>query len=158
MTQAALPAMRRAGAGVVVGVSTLSGRIPWRSLFGMYSASKMALAAILEALELELGPEGVRAVLIEAGVVRTELALADGRERDGGRAGVGVCAGPRWCPRDAPRHPRGVRAQAHEVARGDRARPTERAPPPPPPPPPPKKKKKKKKQKKKKKKQNRFEL
>jgi NAD(P)-dependent dehydrogenase (short-subunit alcohol dehydrogenase family) len=71
--QAALPAMRRAGSGVVVGVSSLSGRIPV-PLFGMYSGSKLALAAVLEALALELGPVGVRAVLIEAGVVRTELA------------------------------------------------------------------------------------
>jgi NAD(P)-dependent dehydrogenase (short-subunit alcohol dehydrogenase family) len=71
--QAALPAMRRAGCGVVVGVSSLSGRIPV-PLFGMYSASKLALAAVLEALALELGPAGVRAVLMEAGVVRTELA------------------------------------------------------------------------------------
>ena len=71
--QAVLPAMRRAGSGVAVGVSSLSGRIPV-PLFGMYSASKLALAAIHEALALELGPAGVRAVLIEVGVVRTELA------------------------------------------------------------------------------------
>ncbi len=73
VTQAALPAMRRAGSGVVVGVSTLAGRIPV-PLFGMYAASKLALAAVFEALALELGPAGVRAVLIEAGVVRTEFA------------------------------------------------------------------------------------
>jgi NAD(P)-dependent dehydrogenase (short-subunit alcohol dehydrogenase family) len=71
--QAVLPGMRRAGSGVVVGVSSLAGRIPV-PLFGMYSGSKLALAAALEALALELGPAGVRAVLIEAGVVRTELA------------------------------------------------------------------------------------
>jgi NAD(P)-dependent dehydrogenase (short-subunit alcohol dehydrogenase family) len=71
--QAALPAMRQAGSGVVVGVSSLCGRIPV-PLFGMYSASKLALAAVLEALALEVGPAGVRAVLIEAGVVRTEFA------------------------------------------------------------------------------------
>jgi NAD(P)-dependent dehydrogenase (short-subunit alcohol dehydrogenase family) len=71
--QAALPAMRRAGSGVVVGVSSLAGRIPV-PLMGMYGGSKLALAAVLEALALELGPAGVRVVLIEAGVVRTELA------------------------------------------------------------------------------------
>lgn len=71
--QAALTAMRRAGSGVVVGVSSLAGRIPV-PLLGMYSASKLGLAAVLEALALEVGPAGVRAVLIEAGVVRTELA------------------------------------------------------------------------------------
>lgn len=71
--QAALPGMRRAGRGVVVNVSTLSGRIPL-PLFGMYSASKLALAAVSDALALELAPAGIRVVLVEAGVVRTELA------------------------------------------------------------------------------------
>ncbi len=90
--QAALPAMRRAGSGVVVGVSTLAGRIPV-PLFGMYSASKLALAAVLEALALELGPAGVRAVLIEAGVVRTEFARSTivsgaASERESAYAGV----------------------------------------------------------------------
>lgn len=63
--------MRRAGSGVVVAVSSLAGRIPV-PLFGMYSGSKLALAAVLEALALELGTAGVRVVPIEAGVVRTE--------------------------------------------------------------------------------------
>jgi len=71
--QAALPAMRRVGAGVVVNVSTLSGRIPL-PLFGMYSASKLALAAVSEALALELETCGIRVVLLEAGVVRTDFA------------------------------------------------------------------------------------
>lgn len=71
--QAALPAMRRAGRGVVVGVSTLSGRIPL-PLFGMYSASKASLGALCEALALEVAPIGLRVVLLEAGIVRTELA------------------------------------------------------------------------------------
>jgi NAD(P)-dependent dehydrogenase (short-subunit alcohol dehydrogenase family) len=71
--QAALPAMRRAGRGVVVSVSTLTGRVPL-PLFGMYSATKLSLAAVSEAVALELGPSGIRVVLLEAGVVRTEFA------------------------------------------------------------------------------------
>lgn len=71
--QEALPAMRRAGSGVVVGVSTLSGRIPL-PLFGMYSASKVALGALCEALALEVASDGIRVILVEAGVVRTEFA------------------------------------------------------------------------------------
>jgi NAD(P)-dependent dehydrogenase (short-subunit alcohol dehydrogenase family) len=71
--QAVLPAMRGAGSGAVVGVSSLAGRIP-TPLMGMYGGSKLALATILESLALELGPAGVRAVLVEAGVVRTDLA------------------------------------------------------------------------------------
>ena len=71
--QAALPAMRHAGRGVVVSVSTLAGRIPL-PFFGMYSASKLSLGALSEALALELAPVGIRVVLLEAGVVRTEFA------------------------------------------------------------------------------------
>lgn len=73
VAQAALPGMRRAGRGVVVNVSTLAGRIPL-PLFGMYSATKLALAAMSDALALELGASGIRVVHIEAGVVRTDFA------------------------------------------------------------------------------------
>ena len=65
--------MRRASRGVVVNVSTLAGRIPL-PLFGMYSATKLALAAMSDALALELGASGIRVVHIEAGVVRTDFA------------------------------------------------------------------------------------
>ncbi|MFN8108775.1 MAG: SDR family oxidoreductase [Thermoleophilia bacterium] len=71
--QAAMPAMRERGHGVLVSVSTLSGRIPL-PLFGMYSATKLSLAAVSEALALEVAPFGLRVVLIEAGVVDTEFA------------------------------------------------------------------------------------
>lgn len=71
--QAAVPAMRRAGRGTIVAVSTLAGRVPL-PLFGMYSATKLSLAAVSEAAAMELGPTGIRVVVIEAGVVRTEMA------------------------------------------------------------------------------------
>jgi len=73
VAQAALPGMRRAGRGVVVNVSTLAGRIPF-PLFGMHSATKLSLAAMSDALALELGTAGIRVVHIEAGVVRTDFA------------------------------------------------------------------------------------
>ena len=73
VAQAALPGMRRASRGVVVNVSTLAGRI-LLPLFGMYSATKLALAAMSDALALELGASGIRVVHIEAGVVRTDFA------------------------------------------------------------------------------------
>lgn len=71
--QEVLPAMRERRRGVVVNMSTLSGRVPL-PLFGIYSATKLSLAAVSEALALELGGHGVRVVLIEAGVVDTEFA------------------------------------------------------------------------------------
>jgi len=71
--QAALPAMKGGGGGVVVSVSSLIGEIPL-PLFGMYSATKLSLRALSEALALEVAPSGIRVILVEAGVVRTELA------------------------------------------------------------------------------------
>jgi NAD(P)-dependent dehydrogenase (short-subunit alcohol dehydrogenase family) len=71
--QAALPAMRTAGSGVVVSVSSLIGRVPF-PLFGMYSATKLSLCALSESLALELAPAGIRVILVEAGVVNTDLA------------------------------------------------------------------------------------
>lgn len=73
VTQRAMPAMRRAGRGTVVNVSTLAGRVPV-PLFGVYGATKLGLAALSEALALEAADAGIRVVLLEAGVVRTELA------------------------------------------------------------------------------------
>jgi NAD(P)-dependent dehydrogenase (short-subunit alcohol dehydrogenase family) len=55
---AALPALRRAGGGVVIGVSSVEGvrAVP---LHGPYTASKWALRALYDCLRVELAQEGV---------------------------------------------------------------------------------------------------
>jgi len=68
--QAVLPAMREAGAGAVVNVSSIGGRIT-NPLVGVYHASKYALTALSEALAMEVGPFGVRVVTVEPGMVAT---------------------------------------------------------------------------------------
>lgn len=73
--QEVLPRMRERRRGVVVSVSTLAGRVPL-PLFGLYSATKLSLAAVSDAVALELGAHGVRTVLMEAGVVDTEFATS----------------------------------------------------------------------------------
>ena len=72
VTRAVLPAMRAAGSGVVVNVSSLAGRVA-APFGGWYSASKYALEALTEALHYELGPFGVRVALIEPGGFPTEF-------------------------------------------------------------------------------------
>ena len=54
---AALPALRRAGGGVIIGVSSVEGvrAIP---LHGPYTASKFALRALYDSLRMELAEEG----------------------------------------------------------------------------------------------------
>jgi NAD(P)-dependent dehydrogenase (short-subunit alcohol dehydrogenase family) len=78
MAQLVLPTMRAQGAGRIVNVSTMGGRvvIPF---IGSYNASKFALEAMSDALRMETRPFGVRVVLIEPGGVRTNFNAAANR-------------------------------------------------------------------------------
>jgi NAD(P)-dependent dehydrogenase (short-subunit alcohol dehydrogenase family) len=73
VTRAFLPPMRERGQGRVVIVGSIMGRLTM-PLLGAYNASKHAVAAITEALRLELGPFGITVVLVEPGAVRTGFA------------------------------------------------------------------------------------
>lgn len=72
VTQAALPAMRRAGRGTIVNVSSVAGRVPI-PFAGPYCASKHALEAMSDALRVELWPFGIRVVLVEPGPIETRF-------------------------------------------------------------------------------------
>jgi short-subunit dehydrogenase len=73
LTRAVLPAMLSRGAGRIVNVSSVSGRIP-APLLGAYHASKYALEALSDALRMEVAAFGVQVVLVEPGTIRTEFA------------------------------------------------------------------------------------
>jgi NAD(P)-dependent dehydrogenase (short-subunit alcohol dehydrogenase family) len=70
LLRAALPAMREQRSGVVIAMSSLSGRVP-RPFIGLTSASKHALEALYETLAFEMAPFGVRVKIIEPGMFRT---------------------------------------------------------------------------------------
>ncbi|MEV0676492.1 SDR family oxidoreductase [Actinosynnema sp. NPDC050436] len=55
--QAALPALRRAGGGVVIGIASVEGvrSVPWQA---PYAASKFALRALYDSLRVELAQSG----------------------------------------------------------------------------------------------------
>lgn len=72
MIKATLPAMRAAGRGVIVVVSSLSGLIGLPG-DGAYAASKFALEGACESLAGEVGRFGVRVVVVEPGGVSTEF-------------------------------------------------------------------------------------
>ena len=98
MTQAVLPALRRAR-GRIVNVSSIGGRIAL-PLVGPYAASKFALEAVSDSLRREVRQFGVDVILIEPGGVKTPIwkkgsALAD------------------EMPADMP--PRGAAVREHDV-------------------------------------------
>lgn len=66
MIRAVLPAMRGAGSGLIINVSSQLGRVIAPS-YGMYSPSKFALEALSEGLAYELVPHGVEVTVIEPG-------------------------------------------------------------------------------------------
>ena len=67
-----LPIMRRQGAGTIVNVSSVAGRVS-TPLLGAYCASKFALEALSDALRGEARPFGVRVVLVEPGSTLTRF-------------------------------------------------------------------------------------
>ncbi len=73
LTRAVLPAMLVRGAGRIVMVSSVSGRVP-APVLGAYHASKYALEALSDALRMELAPFGVRVAIVEPGTIKTEFA------------------------------------------------------------------------------------
>ncbi len=72
MTHAAVPGMVAQGAGDIVNISSVAGRVA-RSGAGVYNASKWAVNAFSESLRQEVTERGVRVSLVEPGAVATEL-------------------------------------------------------------------------------------
>ncbi len=73
MVQAVVPQMRERGAGVIVNVTSLAGRVA-PPLGGFYASTKFALEALSEAMHYELAHFGIRTVIVEPGVVETNFA------------------------------------------------------------------------------------
>jgi NAD(P)-dependent dehydrogenase (short-subunit alcohol dehydrogenase family) len=71
VTQAALPALRRAR-GRIVNMTSIGGRLA-SPFLGPYSASKYALEAITDSLRLELRPFGIEVAAVEPGAVATPI-------------------------------------------------------------------------------------
>jgi NAD(P)-dependent dehydrogenase (short-subunit alcohol dehydrogenase family) len=73
MCRQVLPAMRAQRSGVVVNVSSITGRLPAFPAYGFYAASKHAIGALSESLSAEVAPFGIRVVCIEPGYYDTAL-------------------------------------------------------------------------------------
>jgi NAD(P)-dependent dehydrogenase (short-subunit alcohol dehydrogenase family) len=86
LCQLVLPGMRATGAGRIVNVSSMGGRLTFPG-GGYYHASKHAVEALSDALRYEVAPFGVAVVVIEPGLIRSgfgDVARATHPEADTG--------------------------------------------------------------------------
>ncbi|HEY8698453.1 MAG TPA: SDR family NAD(P)-dependent oxidoreductase [Rhizomicrobium sp.] len=85
--QAVLPAWRKRGSGVIVNVSSVSGRVS-SPLEAAYSASKFALEALTESLHLEVRHFGIRSVIIEPGTIAPGMKASEHHQGPADYAGL----------------------------------------------------------------------
>ncbi|CAM5646555.1 SDR family oxidoreductase [Streptomyces griseomycini] len=76
LDRALLPAMRRAGHGAVIHVSSIQRRLPLFDATLGYAAAKAALTTYSKGLARELAPHGVRVNVVSPGAIETEAATA----------------------------------------------------------------------------------
>ncbi len=75
MSQLVLPAMRDAGEGRIVNISSMGGRLTFPG-GGIYHATKHAVEAISDAMRFEVRGFGVAVICIEPGLIQTEFGTA----------------------------------------------------------------------------------
>jgi NAD(P)-dependent dehydrogenase (short-subunit alcohol dehydrogenase family) len=70
--QAVLPSMRERGAGAIVNITSIAGRVAALAQ-SPYVASKWAFEGFSEALSQEVAPFGIRVVIVEPGVTKSSI-------------------------------------------------------------------------------------
>jgi NAD(P)-dependent dehydrogenase (short-subunit alcohol dehydrogenase family) len=73
MTRSVLPIMRAQKSGAIVNVSSMGGFIGFPGS-GYYAATKFAVEGLSEALSKEVGPLGIKVIIVEPGPFRTHWA------------------------------------------------------------------------------------
>jgi short-subunit dehydrogenase len=72
LTQLLLPAMRKKGAGKIINLSSMGGKI-YTPLGAWYHATKHAIEGWSDCLRIELAPFGIDVVIMEPGIIATEF-------------------------------------------------------------------------------------
>ena len=72
LIQEIAPIMRRQGSGTIVNVSSIAGRIGFPGT-PAYISSKFALEGLSECMRYEMSPFGIRTIIIEPGVIKTNF-------------------------------------------------------------------------------------
>jgi NAD(P)-dependent dehydrogenase (short-subunit alcohol dehydrogenase family) len=75
VTKAALPVMRRQGAGRILQISSIGGRVGPVGR-GAYASAKFGVEGFSEVLAKEVGPLGIKVTIVEPGGFRTDFAGA----------------------------------------------------------------------------------
>ena len=75
--QAAVPAMRAAGGGSIINVSSIAGVIGNPAPLAAYTASKFAVRGMTKIAAIELGPENIRVNVLIPGAILTEMNTSD---------------------------------------------------------------------------------
>lgn len=73
VTKAVLPGMRARRRGCIVNLSSLGGLVAFAAT-GYYHATKFAVEALSESLSYEVGPLGIKVLIVEPGAFRTDWA------------------------------------------------------------------------------------
>ena len=124
--RAAIPAMRRAGGGSIVNISSALAEVGYGES-ASYTAAKGALTALTRTVAVELAPEGIRVNVVHPGVIDTPMvddAMGDAEARGEGRIGADA---PHGRPRSrgggaVPRERRGVASSSGRRSGRRRAR------------------------------------
>ena len=115
MIKAVLPGMRARRRGAILNVSSIAGRLAAPGS-GYYSATKFALEGMSDALRKEVGPLGIRVVVVEPGAFRTDFAGRSLRQAGAAIPDYARTAGPRRKENDGTHG-----TQPGDPARGARA-------------------------------------
>lgn len=137
LTQLLLPAMRKKGAGTIVNITSMAGKI-YTLLGAWYHATKHALEGWSDSLRLELAPFGIRVVVVEPGLIETGFGdvVADGLfKRSGEGPYAKVTQAVAKSTRELVQHWHRSRFEAavHSLKRGRRLGARSRAPTSPAP-------------------------
>jgi NAD(P)-dependent dehydrogenase (short-subunit alcohol dehydrogenase family) len=72
MIRAVVPHMREQRSGRIINISSIAGKLS-TPVNGTYSATKFALEALSDALQMEVDPFGIQVVVVEPGAIKTRF-------------------------------------------------------------------------------------
>jgi NAD(P)-dependent dehydrogenase (short-subunit alcohol dehydrogenase family) len=72
VTQSVIPIMRKQHSGIIININSGLGQFGTR-ISSAYSSSKFAVEGLSESMSFELEPFGIRTVIIEPGIIKTNL-------------------------------------------------------------------------------------